>query len=191
MASEQAISGSLPLPREGRGLAAGTMRQLLARHAPLAAVLAISAALNSYALAQNGYANTFYSAAVKSMLGRCTTSSSSPLTPAASSPSTSRRSRSGCRRRAQRSSASRPLSLLVPEAVAGVLAVGVLYWIARAARSGARPRSPARFALAVFPSFVAVSRDNGPDPLLILLMTLACLCARCARLRAGASAPLL
>ena len=29
-------------------------------------------------------------------------------------------------------------------------------------------------ALAVFPSFVAVSRDNGVDPLLILLMILAC-----------------
>ena len=69
MASEQAISGPLRLPRAGRGLAAGTMRPLLVRHAPLAAVLAISAALNSYALAQNGYANTFYSAAVKSMLG--------------------------------------------------------------------------------------------------------------------------
>ncbi len=32
----------------------------------------------------------------------------------------------------------------------------------------------AAFALAVFPSFVAVSRDNGVDPLLILLMLAAC-----------------
>src|SRR6202023_2484587 len=30
------------------------------------------------------------------------------------------------------------------------------------------------FVLAVFPSFVAVSRDTGVDPLLILLMLLAC-----------------
>ena len=32
----------------------------------------------------------------------------------------------------------------------------------------------AALALAVFPSFVAVSRDNGVDPLLLLLMILAC-----------------
>ena len=32
----------------------------------------------------------------------------------------------------------------------------------------------AALALAVFPSFVAVSRDNGVDPLLLLLLVLAC-----------------
>ena len=40
--------------------------------------------------------------------------------------------------------------------------------------SGRSPALVSAFALAVFPSFVAVSRDNGVDPLLILLMLAAC-----------------
>ena len=39
------------------------------RHVALLAILALSAVLNTHKLAQNGYANAFYSAAVKSMLG--------------------------------------------------------------------------------------------------------------------------
>ncbi len=42
-----------------------------------------------------------------------------------------------------------------------------------AGASARRPRSRGR-SLAVFPSFVAVSRDNGVDPLLILLLVIAC-----------------
>ena len=43
-----------------------------------------------------------------------------------------------------------------------------------ARRLGAAAALAGALALAVFPSFVAVSRDNGVDPLLILLMLLAC-----------------
>ena len=38
------------------------------RYVALAGILALSAVLNTHRLAQNGYANTFYSAGVKSML---------------------------------------------------------------------------------------------------------------------------
>src|SRR5271154_5430986 len=51
-----------PLERE-RGLA-----RLAPAHLALAGVLALSAVLNVNKLAQNGYANIFYSAGVKSML---------------------------------------------------------------------------------------------------------------------------
>src|ERR1019366_7149182 len=67
------------------------------------------------------------------------------------------------------------LSLLVPEGVCAVLAVWLLYRIV-APRFGvvAGVGLVGALALAVFPSFVAVSRDNGVDPLLILLMLAAC-----------------
>ena len=66
-----------------------------------------------------------------------------------------------------------PLSLLLPEAIVSVIAVAVLYRIV-ARRLGAGSGLVAALALAVFPSFVAVSRENGVDPLLLLLMILAC-----------------
>jgi 4-amino-4-deoxy-L-arabinose transferase-like glycosyltransferase len=66
-----------------------------------------------------------------------------------------------------------PLSLLLPEAIAGVLAVLVLYLIV-ARRFGPLAGLASALALSVFPSFVAVSRDNNLDALLIVLMVLAC-----------------
>ncbi len=66
-----------------------------------------------------------------------------------------------------------PLSLLLPEAIAGVLAVALLYRLL-ALRLGPAAGVAGALAMAVFPSFVAVSRDNGVDPLLILLLLLAC-----------------
>ena len=67
----------------------------------------------------------------------------------------------------------RPFSLLAPEALAGVLSVVVLYRIV-APRYGRPAGVGSALALAVYPSFVAVSRDNGPDAVLILLMLCAC-----------------
>ena len=67
----------------------------------------------------------------------------------------------------------KPMSLLVPEAIAGVLSVFVLYRIV-APRCGRAAGVASALALAVYPSFVAVSRDNGPDAVLILLMLCAC-----------------
>ena len=66
-----------------------------------------------------------------------------------------------------------PLSLLLPEAIMGVLAVALLYYII-ARRFGWVAGVASALTLAVFPSFVAVSRDSGVDPLMILLMLLAC-----------------
>jgi 4-amino-4-deoxy-L-arabinose transferase-like glycosyltransferase len=143
------------------------------RHAGLAVVLALSAVLNTNRLSQNGYANIFYSAGVKSMLrslhnflfasfdpGGLVTVDKPPLA-----------------LWVQVASAKlfgfSVLSLLLPEAIAGILAVGVLYLVL-ARRLGAAAAFAGSLALAVFPSFVAVSRDNGVDPVLILLLVLAC-----------------
>lgn len=142
-------------------------------HLALIPILALSAVLNTHRLAQNGYANTFYSAGVKSMLaswhnflfvsfdpGGLVTIDKPPLALWVQAAS------------AQLFGFS-PLSLLLPGAIISVVSVAALYWILSRRLSIAAALAGA-LALAVFPSFVAVSRDNGVDPLLILLMILAC-----------------
>jgi 4-amino-4-deoxy-L-arabinose transferase-like glycosyltransferase len=145
----------------------------LLRHAGLPVVVALSAILNTHRLAQNGYANIFYSAGVKSMLrslhnflfvsfdpGGLITVDKPPLALWVQVASAKLFGFSS-------------LSLLLPEALAGVLAVALLY-VVLARRLGALAAFAGALALAVFPSFVAVSRDNGVDPVLILLLLLAC-----------------
>ena len=143
------------------------------QHLALVPVLALSAVLNVNRLAQNGYANIFYSAGVKSMLrtlhnfvfvsfdpGGLITVDKPPIA-----------------LWVQVASAKlfgfSPLSLLLPEAIAGVLAVALLYFLLNR-RLGLLAALAGALALAVFPSFVAVSRENGVDTVLILLMLLAC-----------------
>jgi len=139
----------------------------------LAVAVACSAVLNTNRLSQNGYANIFYSAGVKSMLrslhnfvfisfdpGGLISVDKPPLALWIQATSAKLFGFS-------------PLSLLLPEAIAGVLTVALLY-VLLARRLGVIAASAAALTLAVFPSFVAVSRDNGVDPLLILLMLVAC-----------------
>jgi 4-amino-4-deoxy-L-arabinose transferase-like glycosyltransferase len=143
------------------------------RHAGLLVAVAVAGVLYTHRLAQNGYANIFYSAGVSSMQrslhnflfvsfdpGGLVSVDKPPLA-----------------LWVQASSAKlfgfSPLSLLLPEAIAGVLAVALLYVIL-ARRLGAVAATAGALALAVYPTFVAVSRDNGVDPVLILLMVLAC-----------------
>jgi len=143
------------------------------RHAALLAILALSAVLDTYKLTQNGYANTFYSAAVKSMLlslhnflfvssdpGGLVTIDKPPLAMWVQAASAKLFGLS-------------PLSLLLPEALMGTIAVALLYRVI-SRRLGVAAGLASALALAVFPSFVAVSRDNGVDPLLILLLIAAC-----------------
>ncbi|MGA9315531.1 MAG: glycosyltransferase family 39 protein, partial [Solirubrobacteraceae bacterium] len=152
-------------------------RSLLERVHPqyvaLACILALAALLNTHRLSQNGYANTFYAAGVHSMLkswhnfffvsfdgGGLVTIDKPPLALWVQTASAELFGFS-------------PLSLLLPEAIISVIAVAVLYRIV-ARRLDAGAGLVAALALAVFPSFVAVSRENGVDPLLLLLMILAC-----------------
>jgi 4-amino-4-deoxy-L-arabinose transferase-like glycosyltransferase len=144
-----------------------------AHHLALLPVLALAAVLDTHRLSQNGYANTFYAAGVKSMLhslrnflfvsfdpGGLVTVDKPPLALWVQAASAKLFGFS-------------PLSLLLPEAIAGVLAVAVLYFVLDR-RLGPLPALAGALGLAVFPSFVAVSRENAVDPVLILLMVLAC-----------------
>jgi 4-amino-4-deoxy-L-arabinose transferase-like glycosyltransferase len=133
----------------------------------------LSGLLEFVKLSQNGFANVYYAAAVKSMLrswhnfffisadpNGLITVDKPPL---------------GLWLQAlsARLFGFAPLSLIVPEGICAVLAVWLMYRIV-APRFGRVAALVAAFSLAVFPSFVAVSRDNGVDPLLILLMLAAC-----------------
>lgn len=141
--------------------------------AALAAILALSACLNVWATSRSGYGNAFYSAGVKSMLqslhnflylssdpGGLISIDKPPLAVWLQVGSA-------------KAFGFSPLSLLLPEAIAGTLCVAVLYAVV-SGPFGRLAGLLAALALAVFPSFVAVSRDNNPDALLILLMTVSC-----------------
>jgi 4-amino-4-deoxy-L-arabinose transferase-like glycosyltransferase len=167
-----AAPGFAELEREPVERARGRVRPA-PQHLALAGVLALSAVLNLDKLSQNGYANIFYSAGVKSMLrswhnflfvsfdpGGLVTVDKPPLALWVQAASAKLFGFS-------------PLSLLLPEAIVGVLAVAALYWVI-SPRFGAWAAVAGALAMAVFPSFVAVSRENGVDPVLILLLVLAC-----------------
>ena len=161
-----------PAARAGAGARLGATLPLM-RHAGFVVAVVLSAVLNANRLAQNGYSNIFYSAGVKSMLrslhnfvfvsfdpGGFVSVDKPPL---------------GLWLQAASAKAFgfSPMSLLLPEAIAGVLTVALLY-VVLARRVGTAAAFVGAVTLAVFPSFVAVSRDTGVDSLLILLMLLAC-----------------
>jgi hypothetical protein len=147
------------------------MTRLRPHRVALSLVLAFSALLECYRLAQNSWANDYYSAAVKSMLGSLhnfffVASDPGGLISVDKPP---------IGLWLQTVSAAifgfHPLSLLLPEALCAVGAVAGLYFIV-APRFGAWPGVAAAATLAVFPSFVASGRDNNLDALLFLQMVL-------------------
>ncbi len=148
-------------------------RRVGPHHAALAAILVLSGLLEFVRLSQNGFANGFYSAAVKSMLRSWHNFffvSSDPNGFIAVDKPPLALWLQGL---SAKLFGFAPLSLIVPEGLCAVLAVAILYRIV-APRFGPVAGVLSAFSLAVFPSFVAVSRENAVDPLLILLMLAAC-----------------
>ncbi|MGH2835468.1 MAG: glycosyltransferase family 39 protein, partial [Solirubrobacteraceae bacterium] len=142
-------------------------------HLVLMAILALSLVLNTVKLSQNAWGNTFYSASVKSMLG----SLHNFLYASFDQGGLVSIDKPPLGVWVQVVSAKlfgfTPLSVLLPEAIIGTLTVLALYLIL-ARRLGVPAALAAALTLAVFPVFVAVSRANGVDPLLVLLLVLAC-----------------
>jgi 4-amino-4-deoxy-L-arabinose transferase-like glycosyltransferase len=166
------IQAPPPAPQPlGRAIPTPDLRSMLGWVA-LMPVLALSAVLGTEKLSQNGYANVFYSAAVKSMVGSFHNFLFASFDPGGLVTVDKPPLALWVQVASARLFGFSPLSLLLPEAIVGVLGVAVLYGVMRrtfgqlAALAGA-------LALAVFPSYVAASRDNGVDPVLILLMLLA------------------
>lgn len=146
---------------------------VIAQRLALVAILALSAVLNTRRIAQNGYANIFYSAGVKSMLGSLHDFLFVSFDPGGMITVDKPPLGLWVQVASAKLFGFSALSLLLPEAIAGVLAVAALYW-AMTRAFGSLAALAGALALAVFPSFVAVSRDNNLDATLILLMILAC-----------------
>jgi 4-amino-4-deoxy-L-arabinose transferase-like glycosyltransferase len=133
----------------------------------LAALVTIAGLLNLWALSRNGWANTYYSAAVRSMSSSwhnflfasldksgVMTVDKPPLALWVQSLSV-------------RIFGYHSLSVLVPQALMGVASVALLYDLVRR-RFGRVGGFVAGLALATTPITVGISRHNNPDALLVL-----------------------
>jgi 4-amino-4-deoxy-L-arabinose transferase-like glycosyltransferase len=133
----------------------------------LAALLVLAAVLNLYALSRNGWANEYYSAAVRSM----TSSWHNFLYGAFDPAGVMTVDKPPLALWVQAASAKvfgySSLSMLVPQALMGVAAVALVYDLTR--RVWGRPAGfVAGLVLALTPITVAISRHNNPDALLTL-----------------------
>jgi 4-amino-4-deoxy-L-arabinose transferase-like glycosyltransferase len=151
-------------------------RWATARFGGLAVAVTASAVLNTVQLAQNGYANIFYSAAVRSMLGSWHNFFFVSFDPGGLVSVDKPPLGLWVQALSAKVFGFSALSLLLPEALMGVGAVALLY-VLLARRFGTLAALTGSLAFATLPSFVAVSRANGVDTLLILLSLLACAAA--------------
>lgn len=130
-------------------------------------LLALAAVLYLWALSRNGWANDYYSAAVRSMSGSwhdflfgsfdakgLMTVDKPPLAFWVESLSV-------------KLFGFNSLAILVPQALMGTASVGLLYDLTRR-RWGRTAGAVAGLALALTPVVVAISRHNNPDALLVL-----------------------
>ena len=142
-------------------------------HLGLVAILVLSGLLEFVRLSQNGFANVYYAGAVKSMLRSWHSLFYLSADPTGLISADKPPLGLWLQVLSAKVFGFAPLPLIVPEGICAVLAVALLYRIV-APRFGAVAGLVGAFSLAVFPSFVAVSRENAVDPLLILLMLAAC-----------------
>lgn len=182
-------AATLPSSRETRARGFERLRGVRPgpHHLALAGVLALSAVVNMHRLSQNGYGNIFYSAGVKSMLRSWHNFFFVSFDPGGLIMVDKPPLGLWVQALSAKLFAFTPLAVLLPEAIIGVLSVALLHLLL-ARRLGGWAGVAGALALAVFPSFVAISRTNNVDALLILLMILACEAAlrACERGRWGA-----
>ncbi len=145
-------------------------RRVSVRQLPLVAILTLSAVLNSWALSNAGWGNAYYSAAVRSMSqswhnfvfasfepGGFVSVDKPPLSLWVQTLSV-------------KLFGFRPLALLIPQAVAGVLAVVFLHAALRRVTTNSAALVGS-FLLAVTPIHVMVSHSNNLDAVLVCVMT--------------------
>jgi 4-amino-4-deoxy-L-arabinose transferase-like glycosyltransferase len=172
-------SPSVPLALRPASLRGRTRSlELVGQRPELLALLLLAAMLNLWALSRNGFANEYYSAAVRSMStswhaflygsfdrGGVMTVDKPPLALWVQALSV-------------RAFGFSSWSMLVPQALMGVGCVGLAYDMTRRCFGRAAGFS-AGLVLALTPTMVAVSRHNNPDVLLALCCTAALWCLVC------------
>jgi 4-amino-4-deoxy-L-arabinose transferase-like glycosyltransferase len=141
----------------------------------LLGLVAIAAALNLWALGQNGWANQYYSAAVRSMASSWHNFLFASLDPAGVMTVDKPPLALWVQALYVRVFGYHQLSVLVPQALMGVASVVLVYDLVRR-RFGRIGGFVAGLALAVTPITVAISRHNNPDALLVLCCVAAIWC---------------
>jgi 4-amino-4-deoxy-L-arabinose transferase-like glycosyltransferase len=147
---------------------------LLARP-ELLALLTLTAVLNLWNLSINGWANTYYAAAVRSMSTSWHNLLFASLDPSGLMTVDKPPLAFWVQALSVRVFGFNSLSILVPEALMGVAAVAFVYDMTRR-RFGRVPGSVAGLAFAVTPITVAIARHNNPDELLVLCCVAAVWC---------------
>jgi 4-amino-4-deoxy-L-arabinose transferase-like glycosyltransferase len=165
--SSDSISYPARLSTRRRARALPAVAQRLRARPELLGVLGVAAALNLWGLAINGWANTYYSAAVRSM----STSWHDFLFASMDKSGLMTVDKPPLSLWVQALSARifgfHPLSILIPQALMGIAAAGLVYDLTRR-RFGRVAGCAAGIVLATTPMTVAISRHNNPDQLLIL-----------------------
>jgi 4-amino-4-deoxy-L-arabinose transferase-like glycosyltransferase len=164
-ANPRGATGRLDLAASARP----RLRAIAARlpRAEFGALIALAAVLNLWALGRNGWANDYYSAAVRSM----SSSWHNFLYASADASGVMSVDKPPLALWIQSLSVRvfgyHPLSVLVPQALMGVASVALVYDLVRR-RFGRLGGFVAGLALALTPITVAISRHNNPDALLVL-----------------------
>ncbi|MCW3069512.1 MAG: glycosyltransferase family 39 protein, partial [Solirubrobacterales bacterium] len=151
----------------------------LTRRAPrpeLLALVVLAAALNLWALSRNGWANDYYSAAVRSMASSWHNFLYASADPSGVMTVDKPPLALWVQALSARVFGYHQLSVLVPQALMGVASVALLYDLVRR-RFGRVGGFVAGLALAITPMTVAISRHNNPDALLVLCCVAALWCA--------------
>jgi 4-amino-4-deoxy-L-arabinose transferase-like glycosyltransferase len=163
-----AAAGDLPSARRLSGSRGLAQAIAAVRRAPeLGGLIGLAALLNLWALGQNGWANTYYSAAVRSMAASWHNFLYVSLDPSGVMTVDKPPLALWVQALSVRVFGYHPLAILVPEALMGVASVILVYDLVRR-RFGRLGGFVAGFALATTPIAVAMSRDNNPDALLTL-----------------------
>src|SRR5215211_4267610 len=155
-------------PRSARALP--RLRALPIARPELGALLLLAAVLNLWALDINGWANEYYSAAVRSMSGSWNAFLFGTFDSAAVMTVDKPPLALWVQALSMRAFGFHPLSILVPQALMGVATVALVHDLVRR-RFGRRAGFVAGLVLALTPITVAISRHNNPDALLVLCCT--------------------
>ncbi|MHB8240659.1 MAG: ArnT family glycosyltransferase, partial [Solirubrobacteraceae bacterium] len=141
----------------------------------LIGLLVLAAVLNLWSLSRNGWANDYYSAAVRSMSSSWHNFLFASLDPSGVMTVDKPPLALWVQALSVRIFGYHSLSILVPQALMGVASVALLYDLVRR-RFGRIGGFVAGLALALAPMTVAISRHNNPDALLVLCCVAALWC---------------
>jgi 4-amino-4-deoxy-L-arabinose transferase-like glycosyltransferase len=155
------------LRRSRSGAGPASLRRIARPRPEFAALLVLAAVLNLWALSRNGWANEYYSAAVRAMSTNWhaffygSFDSSGVMT--VDKPPLAL----WVQALSARVFGFNSLSMLIPQALMGVASVALVYDLTRR-RFGRAAGFVAGLVLATTPIAVAISRHNNPDALLVL-----------------------